>query len=82
MNVSGYSITGYDSTEESTTVCSTTLPPLEKLADAEPQTGPKTIKSIFKSCSTRKAKISKDVIINEPNNSSALSKGTHSMLVN
>ncbi|GKF48586.1 hypothetical protein Tco_0141837, partial [Tanacetum coccineum] len=46
-------------------VCSTLLPLLEKLPGAELQTelqpGPKTIKSILKACSSRKAKTSKDV---------------------
>ncbi|GJW69907.1 proteasome subunit alpha type-5 [Tanacetum coccineum] len=56
------------------------LPPeSQKLLGAEPQTEshprPKTIKSILKACSTRKSKISKDVVINETNNSSALAKG-------
>ncbi|GKF53337.1 hypothetical protein Tco_0160247, partial [Tanacetum coccineum] len=38
MNVTDSSVTDYDSTEESTSVCSTLLPPLEKLRGAEPQT--------------------------------------------
>ncbi|GJW95992.1 hypothetical protein Tco_0177800 [Tanacetum coccineum] len=45
------SASDYDSTDESS-VCSTTLSPLEKLAGAEPVYGPKTIKSILKSNST------------------------------
>ncbi|GJT79795.1 hypothetical protein Tco_1054137 [Tanacetum coccineum] len=62
----------YDSADESS-VCSTPLPPLEKLAGAEPISGPKTIKSILKSDSTFKAESSKGVNINEP--SSAPAKG-------
>ncbi|GJR98117.1 hypothetical protein Tco_0270291 [Tanacetum coccineum] len=50
-----------NSNKEATLVCSTYLPPLEKLVGVEPQTGPKTIKSILKSCSNRKAETSKDV---------------------
>ncbi|GJV67771.1 hypothetical protein Tco_1483280 [Tanacetum coccineum] len=46
------SATDYDSTDESS-VCSTLLPPLKKLEGAEPISGPKTIKSILKSKSTR-----------------------------
>ncbi|GJR61757.1 hypothetical protein Tco_1503919 [Tanacetum coccineum] len=69
----------YYSAKESTSVCSTSLNPMEKLSGAEPQTesqpGPKTIKSILKSCSTRKAKTSKDAVKNEINNFSTLAKG-------
>ncbi|GJZ31390.1 hypothetical protein Tco_0576437 [Tanacetum coccineum] len=65
---------------ESTSVCNTLLPSLEKLLGAEPQTeshpGPKIIKSILKACSTRKSKTSKDVVINETNNSLAPAKGS------
>ncbi|GJV94201.1 retrovirus-related pol polyprotein from transposon TNT 1-94 [Tanacetum coccineum] len=53
VNVIDSSIIDYDSAEESTLVCSTPLPPLEKLP----------------------AETSKDVIINETNNSSAPAKG-------
>ncbi|GJS92338.1 retrovirus-related pol polyprotein from transposon TNT 1-94 [Tanacetum coccineum] len=66
------SATEYDSTNESL-VCSTHLPPLEKLAGAKPIFGPKTIKSILKSNSTFKAETLKGVTINEP--SSAPVKG-------
>nr|GEW87874.1 hypothetical protein [Tanacetum cinerariifolium] len=59
------SVTDYDSTGKSS-VCSTPLPPLEKLTGAEPVSRPKTIKSILKSNATLKAKILKSVIINEP----------------
>ncbi|GKA60192.1 hypothetical protein Tco_0759599 [Tanacetum coccineum] len=44
----------YDSTDESS-VCSIPLPPLEKLAGAEPVSEPNIIKSILKSNSTFKA---------------------------
>ncbi|GJW84837.1 hypothetical protein Tco_0157982 [Tanacetum coccineum] len=64
--------TDYDSADESS-VCSTPIPPLEKLVGAEPISGPKTIKSILKSNSTFKAEALKGVIINEP--SSAHAKG-------
>ncbi|GJV46664.1 retrovirus-related pol polyprotein from transposon TNT 1-94 [Tanacetum coccineum] len=46
-------------------VCSTSLPPLEKLAGTEPVSGPKTIKSILKSNFTFKAETLKGVTINE-----------------
>nr|GEW91482.1 retrovirus-related Pol polyprotein from transposon TNT 1-94 [Tanacetum cinerariifolium] len=46
--ISDSSLTDYDSTNKSS-VCSTSLPPLEKLAGAEPVSGPKTIKLILKS---------------------------------
>nr|GFC26042.1 hypothetical protein [Tanacetum cinerariifolium] len=59
------SATEYNSADESS-VCSTHLPPLEKLAGAEPISGPKTIKSILKINSTIKANILKGVTINEP----------------
>ncbi|GKB72839.1 hypothetical protein Tco_0934251, partial [Tanacetum coccineum] len=36
VNVIGSSITDYDLAEESSSVCGTPLPPLEKLAGAEP----------------------------------------------
>ncbi|GJY59431.1 hypothetical protein Tco_0459323 [Tanacetum coccineum] len=77
-------VTDYDSAEKSTSVCSTLLPLLEKLPGAELQTelqpGPKIIKSILKACSSRKAKTSKDVVINETINSSAPTKGTKNVL--
>ncbi|GJS33283.1 retrovirus-related pol polyprotein from transposon TNT 1-94 [Tanacetum coccineum] len=68
--ISESSVTDYDSANESS-VCSTPLPPLEKLAGAERVSGPKTIKSILKSKSTFKAKILKSVIINEPSSAPA-----------
>ncbi|GKE30089.1 hypothetical protein Tco_1445473 [Tanacetum coccineum] len=64
--------TEYDLADESL-VCSTPLPLLEKLAGAEPISGPKTIKSILKCNSTFKPETLKGVIINEP--SSAPAKG-------
>ncbi|GJV14959.1 retrovirus-related pol polyprotein from transposon TNT 1-94 [Tanacetum coccineum] len=76
--ISDSSVTDYDSADESS-VYSTPLPPLEKLAGAEPVYGPKTIKSILKSNSTFKVEILKSVIINEP--SSAPAKGNISILV-
>ncbi|GJV62889.1 retrovirus-related pol polyprotein from transposon TNT 1-94 [Tanacetum coccineum] len=57
--------TEYDSADEPS-VCSTLLPPLEKLAGAKPISGPKTIKSILKSNSTFKVETLKGVVINEP----------------
>ncbi|GKC36676.1 hypothetical protein Tco_1049060 [Tanacetum coccineum] len=62
--------TDYDSADESS-VCSTPLPPLEKLAGAKLVSGPKTIKSILKSNSTFKAETLKGVIINEPSSTPA-----------
>ncbi|GJS51045.1 hypothetical protein Tco_0624407 [Tanacetum coccineum] len=52
--VTDSSVTDYDLANESS-VCSTPLPPLEKLAGAELVSGPKIIKSILKSNSTFKA---------------------------
>ncbi|GJR34371.1 hypothetical protein Tco_1210055 [Tanacetum coccineum] len=49
---------------------------LEKLPGVEPQTGPKIIKSILKSCSTKKAKTLKGVIITKSNTSSPPTKET------
>nr|GEY33056.1 hypothetical protein [Tanacetum cinerariifolium] len=63
--ISDSSVTDYDSADESL-VCSTPLPPLKKLAGAEPVSGPKTNKLIWKSNFTFKAKILKSAIINEP----------------
>ncbi|GKC42728.1 hypothetical protein Tco_1060450 [Tanacetum coccineum] len=80
-NVTDSSVTDYDYTKESNSVSSTLLPPLKTLPGVEPQTRPKTIKSILKSCSTRKAKTSKGVIINETNNSSASAKGNKNVNV-
>ncbi|GJY64855.1 hypothetical protein Tco_0466315 [Tanacetum coccineum] len=63
--VTDSSVTDYDSADESL-VCSTPLPPLEKLVGDEPVSGPKTIKSILKSNSTFKAETLKGVTLNEP----------------
>ncbi|GJY42579.1 retrovirus-related pol polyprotein from transposon TNT 1-94 [Tanacetum coccineum] len=52
-------------------VCSTPLPSLEKLASAEPISKPKTIKSILKSNSTFKPETLKGVTINEPSSAPA-----------
>nr|GFA10423.1 hypothetical protein [Tanacetum cinerariifolium] len=49
------SVAGYDSAEECTSVCNIPLPPLEKLPYTKRQTKPKTIKSILKSYSAKKA---------------------------
>ncbi|GKC10748.1 hypothetical protein Tco_1007530 [Tanacetum coccineum] len=76
--VSNSLVTDYDSADESS-VCSTPLPPLEKLAGAEPVSRPKTIKSFLKLNSTFKAEILKSFIINEP--SSAPAKGNISTSV-
>ncbi|GJY70387.1 hypothetical protein Tco_0474090 [Tanacetum coccineum] len=58
-------VTDYDSADESS-VCSTLLPPLEKLTGAKPVSGPKTIKSILKLKSTFKAEMpSKNVKIED-----------------
>ncbi|GJZ44411.1 hypothetical protein Tco_0591666 [Tanacetum coccineum] len=65
-------VTNYDSVDESS-VCSTPLPLLEKLASDELISGPKTIKSIFKSNSTFKVETLECVTINKP--TSAPSKG-------
>ncbi|GJZ96112.1 hypothetical protein Tco_0668446 [Tanacetum coccineum] len=74
-------VVDYDSAEESSLICKTPLPPLEKLAGAERVSGPKTIKSILKSCSTIKTDTLKGVIINEPTNSSALAKGNKNVSI-
>nr|GEU99875.1 hypothetical protein [Tanacetum cinerariifolium] len=71
------SATEHDSADESL-VCSTLLPPLEKLAGVELVSRPKTIKSILKSNSTFKANTLKDMTINEP--SSAPAKGNKNSL--
>ncbi|GJZ10255.1 hypothetical protein Tco_0545014 [Tanacetum coccineum] len=73
--VSNSLVTDYDLADESP-VCSTPLPPLEKLTGAEPVFGLKTIKSILKSRSTFKAETLKGIIINEP--SSAPVRGNKS----
>nr|GFB47441.1 hypothetical protein [Tanacetum cinerariifolium] len=66
------SATDYDSRDESS-VCSTPLPPLNKLDMAKSISGPKTIKSILRLKSIFKAETLKGVLINEP--SSAPAKG-------
>nr|GEW34875.1 hypothetical protein [Tanacetum cinerariifolium] len=68
--VTDSSATDYDSANESS-VCNTPLPLLEKLAGAEPVSGPKTIKLILKSNSTLKAEASKGVTINKPSSAPA-----------
>ncbi|GJR40361.1 hypothetical protein Tco_1216045 [Tanacetum coccineum] len=84
VNVTDSSVIDYDSVEESTSVCSILIPPIEKLLGVEPQIelqpGPKTTKSILKACSSRKAETSKDVVINEIINSSAPAKGTKNVI--
>ncbi|GJS75145.1 hypothetical protein Tco_0725026 [Tanacetum coccineum] len=64
VNATNSLVTDYDSSEESTLVCSILLPPLEKLSSPEPQIGPNTIKLILRSFLTRKVETSKGVIIN------------------
>ncbi|GKA39833.1 retrovirus-related pol polyprotein from transposon TNT 1-94 [Tanacetum coccineum] len=71
--------TDYDLADESS-VCSTHLPPLEKLTGVEPVSGPKTIKSILKSNSTFKVEVLKCVIINEPSSAPAKSNKSASAL--
>ncbi|GKB90491.1 hypothetical protein Tco_0962763, partial [Tanacetum coccineum] len=63
--VEGFILPNHDTADESS-VYSTPLPPLEKLAGAEPVSRPKTIKSILKSISTFKAEVLKGVFIIEP----------------
>ncbi|GJZ61243.1 retrovirus-related pol polyprotein from transposon TNT 1-94 [Tanacetum coccineum] len=75
--VNDSSTTEYDSVDESL-VCSTPLPPLKKLASAEPVSGPKTIKLILKSNSTFKAEALKGVTINEPSPAPAKAKASAS----
>ncbi|GJS90116.1 integrase, catalytic region, zinc finger, CCHC-type containing protein [Tanacetum coccineum] len=59
-------VNDYDSTNESS-VCSTPLPPLEKLPGAEPVSRPKTIKSFLKSNCTFKANALKvSLLLNHP----------------
>nr|GEX35744.1 hypothetical protein [Tanacetum cinerariifolium] len=62
--VTNSSMTDYDSPDESS-VCSIPLPPLKKLDDTKPISGPKTIKSIFRLKYTFIAEALKDVTINE-----------------
>ncbi|GJR44365.1 hypothetical protein Tco_1312468 [Tanacetum coccineum] len=66
------SATDYESADESS-VCSTPLPPLNKVDGVKPVSRPKTIKSILRLKSTFKAESLKCVIINE--STSALTKG-------
>ncbi|GKA72819.1 retrovirus-related pol polyprotein from transposon TNT 1-94 [Tanacetum coccineum] len=68
----GFTLPNHDTADESS-VCSTPIFLLEKLAGAELVYGPKTIKSIWKSNSTFKVETLKGVTINEPY--SALAKG-------
>ncbi|GKA13316.1 hypothetical protein Tco_0692962 [Tanacetum coccineum] len=63
--VTDSSATDYDLADESL-VCSTPLPPLEKLVGSNPFSGPKTIKLILKSNSTFKAEALKGVTLKEP----------------
>nr|GEW10863.1 hypothetical protein [Tanacetum cinerariifolium] len=70
-----FTLSNHDTADESS-VCSTPLPPLEKLTGAEPVSRPKTIKLILKSKSTFKAETLKGIIINKP--SSAPAKGNKS----
>ncbi|GJU19500.1 hypothetical protein Tco_1152842 [Tanacetum coccineum] len=76
--ITNSSASDYDSAGKSS-VCSTLLPPLEKMAGSEPLSRRKTIKLILKSKSTFKAEALKCVIINEP--SSAPAKGNISTSV-
>ncbi|GKB76400.1 hypothetical protein Tco_0943295, partial [Tanacetum coccineum] len=64
------SATKHESTDESS-VCSNSLPLLEKLAGAEPVSGPKTIKSILKSNPTSKIEVLKRVTLKEPHSAPA-----------
>ncbi|GKD53430.1 hypothetical protein Tco_1286817, partial [Tanacetum coccineum] len=68
--ISDSSETNYDLADESS-VCSTPLPPLAKLAGAKPVSGPKTIKSILKSNFTFKAKTLKGITLKEPSSTPA-----------
>nr|GEX49095.1 hypothetical protein [Tanacetum cinerariifolium] len=65
----------YDLTDESS-VCSTPLLPLKKLDGAEPGSGLKTVRSIWKLKSTFKAETLKGITLNEP--SSAPARGNKS----
>ncbi|GJU39956.1 retrovirus-related pol polyprotein from transposon TNT 1-94 [Tanacetum coccineum] len=75
--VTNSSGTEYDSADEFS-VCSTPLPPLEKLAGAELVFRPKTIKSILKSNYTFKAEALKGITINEPSSAPAKAKASTS----
>ncbi|GJY23314.1 retrovirus-related pol polyprotein from transposon TNT 1-94, partial [Tanacetum coccineum] len=68
--VSDSSTTNYDSADESL-VCSTPLPPLEKLAGVKPISGPKTIKSNLKSNPTFKDENLKGITLKEPSSAPA-----------
>nr|GEY82113.1 hypothetical protein [Tanacetum cinerariifolium] len=63
-------------TADKSLVCSTPLPPLEKLTGAEPISEPKTVKSILKSKSTFKDETLKGIIINEPSSAPVREKLT------
>ncbi|GJT74821.1 hypothetical protein Tco_1041546 [Tanacetum coccineum] len=78
VDVTDSSVTNYDSAEESSLVCSTPLPPLDKLAGVKPVSGPKTIKSILKSNSTFNAETLNGVTINEP--TSVFAKGNKKVI--
>ncbi|GJY96810.1 hypothetical protein Tco_0513720 [Tanacetum coccineum] len=67
--------TEYDSVDKSL-VCSTPIHLLEKLAGAEPISGPNTIKLILKSNSTFKADALKGVIVNKPSSAPAKLKAS------
>ncbi|GKB61895.1 hypothetical protein Tco_0918081 [Tanacetum coccineum] len=73
VSITDSSATEYDSANESS-ICSTLLPPLEKLDGVEPISGPKTIKSILKSNSTIKPETLKGVTINKPSSAPAKDK--------
>ncbi|GJU43067.1 hypothetical protein Tco_1200333 [Tanacetum coccineum] len=75
----GFILPNHDTANESL-VCSTPLPPLEKLDGAEPVSVPKTIKSILKSNSTFKVEALKGVTINEPSSAPAKAKALASKL--
>ncbi|GKD09654.1 hypothetical protein Tco_1189339 [Tanacetum coccineum] len=75
VTVNESSVTNNDSAIESS-FCSTPLPLLKNLDDAELISGSKTIKSILKSKSTFKSEALKGIIINEP--SSAPARGNKS----
>nr|GEU30891.1 hypothetical protein [Tanacetum cinerariifolium] len=54
-------VTDYDSAKETSLICSTPVPSLEKLVGAKPVSGPKTIKSILKSSLTFKVETLKSL---------------------
>nr|GEU32238.1 retrovirus-related Pol polyprotein from transposon TNT 1-94 [Tanacetum cinerariifolium] len=73
----GFTLPNYDTADESS-VCSTPLPPMEKLADVGLIYESKTIKSILKSNSTFKPETLKKVTINKP--TLAPAKGNQNVL--